>query len=645
MLLCTAGHVDHGKSSLIRALTGTETDTLAEEKRRGLTIELGFAYTSTVAGNRLGFVDVPGHSKFIRNMAAGVAGVDVALLVVDAREGIKPQTQEHAALLGLFGIKQCIVVITKTDLLALDDKSTQLQSLVIQCTSLVESHNIQCLHTAYVSSQSGEGIEDLKSYLFSLADSFTNISANGMFRLAVDRAFSIKGTGTVVTGTVYSGEISTDNTISLLPSGHLCRIKGMYVDGTQADTAVAGNRAAFNLTGIETSQLKRGDWLCATDQRTVTACTDVEISILPMHTLRHWQKVHVHGGSDMTPARVSLYDVRSIDGGSKAYAQLVFENPQHCVVNDLLVLRDQNALSTIGNAQVLEPHSSRKKEYRANRSTVLRLSNCDNTDEALAALLKNTNQPIDSEEFRQSRNLKQSEFIELPSYISSFKTGINPPAGTKAKLVLSTGSQWMLSHARKDELSSSLLQAVEDFHQKEPFKAGIKREILLQQENCRHARGQLVFYCLLHSGSLAQQGQLVSLPEFKPTLTPANQRLLDQLSKHITADNLKPPSLAALAESIGIDRELLSKRILPLEESGHLVRVAENRIYHPDAFKKLLETAIELNEQHGDQGFEAKTFKDTAGIGRNLTIDVLEYMDLRGLTRRLGDRRIVRQDH
>lgn len=645
MLLCTAGHVDHGKSSLIRALTGTETDTLAEEKKRGLTIELGFAYTSTPQGNRLGFVDVPGHSKFIRNMAAGVAAVDIALLVVDANEGIKPQTREHIALLSLFGIQRCILVITKIDLLEKSYKEEQIQALTTDCDSLIKKHDIEPLRTVFISSQTGEGIDSLKQYLHTLADTFTNSPVDGMFRLAADRIFSIKGTGTVVTGTVYAGEIDTEARIILLPSGHFCRVKGMYVDGAEANYARAGNRAALNLTGVATDQIVRGDWICSTDQRIVSNCIDVQLSLLDSHTVRHWQKVHVHGGSSMVPARISLYDHRVLEGGDNGFAQLVFEKPLHCVFNDLLVLRDQNALQTMGNARVLDPYSNRTKEHRNGRSEILRLLDQKLANTALSTMLANTDQPLDSELFRQSRNLTRDDFESLTAYVDAFKTTINRFGEKSANILSSSDAKWLLSDDRKDVLQENLTKAIDQYHESEPYKPGINRSSLFRQLDCKHARGQLVFAWLIQQGILRQHDRNVSRPNFIPSLTPTNQKLLDQISSHINADNLKPPSLSALAESLKIDRQSLSTRLVILEESGFVVRIAENRIYHPEAFKQLVRAAITLNDECGDEGFEAKAFRDRTGIGRNLSIDVLEYMDVRGLTRRIGDRRVVRQGH
>lgn len=648
MLLATAGHVDHGKTSLIRALTGQETDRLEEEKRRGLTIELGFAYATTEQGSRLGFIDVPGHSKFIRNMAAGVAAVDVALLVVAATEGVMPQTREHVALLGIFGIKRCVLIISKVDMLVPDERDSSIEVIRKECSQILGENGLETTAQFDVSATTGQGMDQLRDYLYSLADEAQQKPGLGLFRLAIDRAFSLKGTGTIVTGTVYSGSVEQGDSLIILPSGLKGRIKGMHVDGQEASRVQAGSRVALSLTGLATSDISRGQWACSTEQTTVTQQADTRIFLLNnSDALRHWQKVHVHGGATMVPARVSLYDKRSIAGGESAFAQIVFEQSQHVVFADRLVIRDQNAQQTIGGASVIDPNSERNKQHRRGRSHILQLLEQKSASVALNNLLSKTNEPIDLDRFRQSRNLSEQELDRLESMEDGHLISQQVSKNYLTNLLEASATRWLVSKTRTRLLANRVLAEIRDFHDIHPQQRGILRRELLIQSDCTHGLGQIVFLNLLHEDQLRQYGQFVSLPNFIPQLPGADKQFLIEVNKDITDDNLKPPSLSALAERLKLDPEDLTNRLGRLEEAGFVIRIAKNRIYHPAAFNKLLELASSLADeaQSNDiSGFDAKTFRDRSGIGRNLTIDVLEYMDQKGFTRRLGDRRIMREN-
>lgn len=648
MLLATAGHVDHGKTSLIRALTGQETDRLEEEKRRGLTIELGFAYASTAKGSRLGFVDVPGHSKFIRNMASGVAAVDVALVVVAATEGVMPQTREHVALLSIFGIERCVLIVSKVDMLDADERDSTVASIRSECTQLLDQYSQTCIAHFEVSATTDEGIDTLRQYLFSLADVDKQQISSGLFRLAIDRAFSLKGTGTVVTGTVYSGSIEQGDSLVILPSGLQGRIKGLHVDGQEATRVQAGSRAALSITGLAVADIARGEWACSIDQTTVSRQADVKISLLDSAgILRHWQKVHVHGGAAMVPARVSLYEKRSIASGESAFAQIVFEQPQHITYADRLVIREQNAQQTIGGASVIDPNSERTKQHRRGRTEILQLLDHDSASEALGNLLNKTEEPIDQDRFRQSRNLSEQELTDLDSMSDAYLLTQQVARNYSNLLNSPVATQWLVSDSRTRLLLDKLLSAVESFHDQHPQQRGISRRDLLTQTGCSNGNGQVGFMTLLHEEQLTQYGQYVSLKHFIPQLLSADKQFLIEVNKDVTDENLKPPSLSALAEKLKLEPDVLNEHLARLEEAGFVVKIAKNRVYHPAAFNKLLEIASTLAaeaEDDGLAGFDAKTFRDRSGIGRNLSIDVLEYMDQKGFTRRLGDRRIMREN-
>lgn len=649
MLLATAGHVDHGKTSLIKALTGQETDRLAEEKRRGLTIELGFAYFTTDAGVRIGIVDVPGHSKFIRTMAAGVAGVDVALVVVAASEGVMPQTREHVALLGIFGITRCILVLSKADLVEKDDK--RWSTLQEECAELLEASGIGIEHSVAVSTETGQGIDELKNLLCERANTTQAADRKGHFRLAVDRVFSVRGAGTIVTGTGYSGEIKVEDAVVLQPSGLECRVKTIHADGESAESAGQGQRLALNIAGVSVDDINRGDWVCSNALQQVSDCTDVHMNLLPGTgmSLRHWQKVHVHAGSSRVVARVSLYSQRVLKPGESTFAQLVFEKPVHMVFGDRLVLRHQDASQTLGGAVAITAIANRKKLQRSNRPEVLAILDQIDHRAVLRGLLEEAEQPVNISQFCSSRNLLRKEFDQLFDADSVVRM---PAAAIRlvgdGRLNITDNSDWLILKARYEASRSQLCETVAAFHLSTPESRGLDKTELLQQAGNSGQMGesavvqQCVLQLLLQESELQQFGNQISKPDFTPVLPAADQKFLESVLQHVTENTLKPPSLSALAEELSVESGELKQRLEPLEQAGAVLRIAENRLYHPRAFERLVEVAQQLSEANGTAGFEAKAFRDQTGIGRNITIDVLEHMDRIGLTRRLGNQRVWR---
>jgi len=308
MLIATAGHVDHGKTTLVNALTGVDTDRLPEEKSRGLTIDLGFAYAPGPSGQRFGFVDVPGHEKFVRNMAAGVGAIDVALLVVAADDGVMPQTREHVAILDLFGVCQCVVAITRSDLVG----DNEIASVSAEVAELLEGTSLAGADIIPVSAPSGLGLDALTQALGQISGRVVEDAARQRFRLSIDRSFTVRGAGTVVTGAIFSGGVSVGDAVRLLPSGRETRVRSLHADGVETDQAHCGQRAALNITGIETTEASRGSWLVDPGIDVVSGCVDVAVRVLDTEprSLRHWTPVHVHAGAGSTTGRPGARRIR-----------------------------------------------------------------------------------------------------------------------------------------------------------------------------------------------------------------------------------------------------------------------------------------------------------------------------------------------
>ena len=385
MIIATAGHVDHGKTSLVNALTGIDTDRLKEEKQRGLTIDLGFAYSDAESGERLGFVDVPGHTKFINNMLAGVSAIDCALLVIAADDGVMPQTLEHLEILNLLGIDHGLIALTKID--RCDE--LQISRTLEQISKVVSRTFLKDAEIYPVSATTNEGMETLQIALELTADEIEHRKQNGQFRLAIDRRFSIKGSGVVVTGSVFSGSISVGDELFLMPQEIPVRIRGLHTQNQEAEMAIAGDRCAVNISGqgLELELIHRGNWL-TTNPAVATARVDVELAISPSETrpFSHWTPVHIHSAANHVTGRVALLettDTTRIAPGAEGLAQLVFDPPINLCFGDRIVIRDQAATRTIGGGKVINTTSPKRGRAKPERIEQLRQLNPGNIEQSL----------------------------------------------------------------------------------------------------------------------------------------------------------------------------------------------------------------------------------------------------------------------
>ena len=367
MIVATAGHVDHGKTALVRALTGVDTDRLPEEKKRGLTIDLGFAYHPLGDGHVLGFVDVPGHERFVRNMLAGVGAIDLALVVVAADDGVMPQTREHTAILDLLGVTECIAVVTKVDKV----EAARAGEVSVEIDALLSTTGMRGAEIHRVCALSGAGMDALAGALRERALSLAARAANGRFRLCVDRAFMLKGAGLVVTGTVHAGVASTGDRLVVTPSGHDARIRGIHAQDRPAGSARAGERCALNLSGrgIESGAVARGDWIVDRALHAPSDRIDVRLRVLPgeARALRHWTPVHAHLAAAHSTARVAVLGAGSIAPGDSGRVQVVLDHPLHALAGDRIVLRDQSATRTMGGGTIIDPFSPKRGRARPAR--------------------------------------------------------------------------------------------------------------------------------------------------------------------------------------------------------------------------------------------------------------------------------------
>ena len=586
MIVATAGHVDHGKTSLVRALTGVDTDRLPEEKRRGMTIDLGFAYAGA-----LGFVDVPGHERFIHNMLAGVGGIDFALLVVAADDGVMPQTREHVAILDLLGVSLGAVAISKIDRVPRE----RVAEVSAEVSALLSSTMLAAAPLFPLSAATGDGVDALRAHLQSAARSIGSRRTGGNFRLSVDRCFTIAGAGLVVTGTALSGEVQTGDEVRVLLAAASARVRSIHAHNTPAQRGRAGQRVALNLTGLK-HPVARGDWIAAGNVPVPVTRFDARLRTVG-EPIRHWAPVHVHIGAADVLGRVALLDESGL-------AQLVLERPVGAVRGDRFIVRDPSARRTLGGGSVIDVFPPPRGRAKPERLAWLRAMENDDDASALAALLEASAGGVDLARFSANRNL---------------------PA--------QSGRRFAPRHwtALRDKALADLAAWHRDFPQsgampQDRVKAPADARAMLIEE-------------LAREGRVVREGAGLRLAAHRVELSPADAKLWQKVLPLLERGALRAPSVAELAGELGEDARKLEAALARFAAQGLVVRVSKNRFYLPQAVRRLEELAID--EARASGAITAAAFRDRTQIGRNLAIEVLEFFDRIKFTRRAGDKHVL----
>jgi selenocysteine-specific elongation factor len=630
LVLGTAGHIDHGKTALVRALTGVDTDRLPEEKRRGITIDLGFAALDLDDGTRFSIVDVPGHEAFIRNMVAGASGIDMVMLVVAADEGVMPQTREHLAIVQLLGIARGVVVLTKRDLA--DDDWLALVRADID--DLVATSPLADAPVIAVSARSGEGLDELRAALQRLAAESTDNRGDDLFRMPIDRVFTVRGTGTVVTGTVWSGSLRRDGQVRALPAGATARVRGVQQHGTEADQATAGSRAAIALGGVDREALSRGDTLVAGPAWDAGGILTIALDVLPdaSASIRPRQRVRVHAGTAEVLGRVAMLQAE-VEPGAHALAQLRLETPVIVRAGDRLVIRSYSPVHTIAGGLVIEPAAPRRRRASPEAAGVLdRLRTAIETRDSAGALAATV----------ELAGSDGAECRTLP-----MTTGM-PPRAVEAALndlcgsgVLAIVGDRVVRGARVADLMDRVLGRVSAFHDARPMLDGMPREILAR--DVPHSEAWLfepVLESLLRNGLLVATGNALALPGHAPRLDEHALRRLHQLADLFDQAALQPPELDGLpADPGGLDPGLL---LTLLERDGRLVRLGPTRWMSARAISEgvaALRSQLPVGQPLG-----VAEFKQVLNLTRKHLIPFLEYLDRTGITRRDGDARTLTAD-
>lgn len=618
MIIATAGHVDHGKTLLVKALTGISTDKLSEEISRGLTIELGFAYKN-FGPHRLGFVDVPGHIRFIHNMLAGVGAVDYVLLVIAADDGPMPQTIEHLAIINELGISRGAIALTKIDRVS-PDRLTEVKRQIhdlISGTFLDQAAILPC------SGVNLNGIEALKTHLTEAATTLQSKLALGHFRLAIDRIFTVKGAGLVVTGAVISGSVSSGDELTLLPQEKTVRVRQIHRQNVNSDHAQAGDRCALNLASVNLSRqdVHRGDWLTSNPSLTGSQRVDVQVRVLKAEpaALKHWTPVHIHSAAKHALGRIATLQDSQINPGETGFVQLVSDEPLFLCAGDRLILRDQGANRTIAGGLVIQMHSPQR-----GRNAPLRVAHLQKqvlavtlTDK-ITALLKSTDHGI---------------------LLSSLEAQLNRPITELTALIREnpdwvTINQSLITKKQLTALGQSLIAQLRQWHSQHPNQYGIEanRAIGFLPRQINFANDLLEI--LAKQKILKKSGALLAVQDFNISLSDAAQLALDKVLPLISKEPSKPPVLHDLAKITQIAPQQLEKNLMECVKAGRLVRPVANRFYRPEAINSLKDLII---DNFSDRAFTVQEYRDAAGIGRNLAIELLEHFDRQGFTRRNGN--------
>ncbi|MEE8419302.1 MAG: selenocysteine-specific translation elongation factor [Dehalococcoidales bacterium] len=613
-VLGTAGHIDHGKSVLVKALTGIDPDRLQEEKERGMTIDLGFAWFRLPGGEEVGIVDVPGHERFIKNMLAGVGGIDLALLIVAANEGVMPQTREHLAILDLLGIEKGIVAVTKKDLV--DEEWLELVTLDIE--EAVNATSLSGAPIVAVSALTGEGLPDLVAAIDELLGSTPLRKDTGRPRLPIDRIFTIAGAGTVVTGTLMDSSLSTGREVEIVPQGLKSRIRGLQTHKTRVDTAGPGNRVAVNLVGIATTQIKRGDVLTTPGWLVPTNMVSVRLRLLPhlRRPLAHNTTVSFHTGAAETMARVRLLENDKLAAGETAWAQLSLKNRVALLKGDHFIIRSPN--DTLGGGTIVDPHTKRLRRHRPDVIEGLNIKQEGSAEDILLSFLE-TRQPAEL-----STVLRQSD---LPS--EKVSPAIDSLLSDGRITVLGQGEQKLLYSAPGwAQLTNQVMSALKGYHGEHPARPGMPRADLASRLNLgKHS--QPVFQKLAEDNIIAEEGAAVRLADHQVAFTPAQQNSIDSFLKSLAAHPHSPPSnLIPEADLLNL---LISRK--------QVVKVSDGVVFSTEAYDDMVGKLTAHIKSH-DKVTLAEV-RDIFETSRKYAQALLEHLDEKKITRRVGDDRVL----
>ena len=626
IIIGTAGHVDHGKTALIKALTGIETDRIKEEKKRGITIELGFAYLDLPDGEKAGIIDVPGHEKFVKNMLAGAGGIDLALLVVAADEGFMPQTREHLGILSLLNISEGIIVVTKKDMVDED----WLEIVCDEVRQEVQGTFLENAQIIPVSSYTGEGIEQLRQAIFTMIDQKTQIkNLDVPFRIPVDRIFSVEGFGTVITGTLIEGTMKVGDPVTVYPSRIESRIRNLQVHSQDVQEAYAGQRVAVNLAGLKKTDLNKGDVIAVPDSMHTTMMIDIHLTVLKDcdREIRNATRLHLYHGARDILCKIVLLDRDSVGAGESCYAQLRLEEEIAVKTGDRFVLRFYSPVETIGGGVILDSNPFKHKRNDAAVLESLKLKEGGSDREKISAALRD-----------YSARFETLDFLQIQTGIpkEQFDQQINKLI--KDKVAFRVSDNVVIHTDYLNRLKDSAVKLLESYHKENPLREGMKKD---------EFRNKLIKYedisvvdkitdSLVNRKVLKYVNNCVALADFE-VQQDNNQQEIENAFLQGGFSPESPDQIAARFPKVKNFKQVLES----LVKTGKLVRVEEKILLHADYYNKALTLAKEHVDQNGQ--ITLAEMRDLMGASRKFAVAVLEYWDKRGITKKVGDALIQEQ--
>jgi selenocysteine-specific elongation factor len=633
MIVGTAGHIDHGKTTLVRALTGVDTDRLKEEKARGISIELGYAYTPLENGDVLGVIDVPGHEKLVHTMAAGACGIDFALLVIAADDGVMPQTREHLAILQLLGVMRGAVALTKVDRVDAA-RLAQVRGEIgawLASTAFAQAP----IFETNAASEGDAGVAQLNAYLRDAALASRARRDDGLFRLAVDRVFTLAGHGTIVTGTVFAGRVATGDTLMLAPALEPVRVRGIHAQNRAAESGHAGQRCALNLAGIDKEAIARGDWIVDARLAKPSARLDVELTLLEDAglTVQHWTPLHVHLGTTHRVAHVALLDGETLTAGHTARAQLVFDAPLCTLPGDCFIVRNVQATRTVGGGRVLDPFGPARKRRTPERLASLDALQTWLDDGRIEPLLEQAPRGMQRSMLMSLTGLPHDS-VKLPD--DTLDIALHGKAADDGVIVLRR--HW-------ERMREQIVGALQQFHARFPDEQGPDASRLrrIAAPLLHDALWRALIDALVAEGAVAKSGPWLHLPTHSVSLDRREEALKQMLLPLIAEGRYEPPWVRELAASMHKQEDDVRTLLRKLARQGDVYQVVRDLFYHRDSMRELARLVAQLATEHGG-ALSAAAFRDATGLGRKRAIQVLEFFDRIGYTRFQHDVHLLRTD-
>ena len=630
VILGTAGHIDHGKTALVKALTGVDTDRLKEEKERGITIELGFTFLDLPSGIRLGIIDVPGHEKFVKHMVAGVWGIDLVALIIAADEGVMPQTKEHLDICKLLKVKKGLIVLTKIDLV----EPELLELVKEEVTDIVKDTFLKGAPILAISSVTGEGIPQLISALDRLSKEIEERSSDGLFRLPIDRVFIMKGFGAVVTGTMVSGKLSLGETVEILPAGFEGKVRNLQVYNRPVEKAVAGERAAVNLQGIEASAIERGDVLVHPKTLTATRLLDVSLEYLPIapRPLKHRTQQRFHMGADSTTASIFLLDREELAPGEEGFAQLRLERPVVALPQDRFVIRGSGAIQTLGGGVVLDTRPVKHRRFSSSVINDLTLLKDGSSEQAIGQ------QIVRSEMAGISFGDLLSRVAMPPNKIQKI---LREMVEKKDILLVDPEKLKVIEMGQYQRLKEITLNQLREFHQRFPMRTGLAKEELRTKlpVEVDVKLFQILINELIQSKEVVLERDKLWLAGHQ--ISSVDEKgLLKRVEEAVLRGRLQPPSPKELMEEWSEEEEAILPVFEHLVHEGALVKIKSGMYFHRTHFENLKGELLNYLKSHKE--ISTSQFKELTGASRKYAIPLIEYFDQIKLTLRVGEKRILR---